>query len=198
MYNYNCIYIYIYILLYYDLYHVYTYYVRLCYSIAGAAMRWNNATWKVCLQAIVSQDRGRILHTRNHKHASPSWNATESLLDKFSKHPLDKRQQCNCKHHWQMKFRWNTSLKVHWNMPLTIRDDFWGVDLWRAVVWPYRNSSSSSSNYNHSYNHNHNNDNNHYTYYVVNDTYYYINLTYVYIYIYIHTYYIQTYIYIYI
>ena len=35
-----------------------------------------------------------------------------------------------------MNIHWKTSLKVRWKMPLTIHDDFWGVDLWRAIFRP--------------------------------------------------------------
>ena len=35
--------------------------------------------------------------------------------------------------HWQVKFRWEMPLKIHW---LNIHDDSWGVDFWRAIFCP--------------------------------------------------------------
>ena len=86
---------------------------------------------------ILWYSRCQILHARNHKSEIILENATASPLGHSRATPRGKWQSFG-KYHWQMNVCSKMSLTIHWNIPLKIRDDFWGVDFWCAIFWPSR------------------------------------------------------------
>ena len=77
--------------------------------------------------------QGKKLHARNHTNKHPLGNATDNPLDNSSNNPLGK---------WLSFGTYRRNVKCHWQLPLKIHDDFWGVDFWRATFCPFRKNNN--------------------------------------------------------
>ena len=84
---------------------------------------------------IVFVCQNNVSRIRNHNSETPLKHATDNSLDDSGESALGKWQFCGT-YHWQVNLCWNMQLNIHWKMPLEIHDDFWGVDVWRAICCP--------------------------------------------------------------